>query len=125
MNLEDRAIERAETDAMSQRENRPFISSYESRGSISRMETQREDGYTGMERHPTALSRIETHRGQHASTVGGTFNSRTISRQSKALPAFGAGKPYPPPLPEREGYVVEFDGPQDPIHAQNWSNMKK
>lgn len=44
---------------------------------------------------------------------------------SKLLPAFGAGKPYPPPLPEREEYVVEFDGPKDPMHAQNWPFRKK
>jgi DHA1 family multidrug resistance protein-like MFS transporter len=37
----------------------------------------------------------------------------------------GAGKPFPPPLPDREEYVVEFDGVDDPLHAQNWPMSKK
>lgn len=37
----------------------------------------------------------------------------------------GLGKPYPPPLPEREEYVVEFNGPDDSLHAQNWPMKKK
>jgi DHA1 family multidrug resistance protein-like MFS transporter len=41
------------------------------------------------------------------------------------MPNFGAGKPFPPPLPDREEYVVEFDGPDDPMHAQNWPLRKK
>jgi DHA1 family multidrug resistance protein-like MFS transporter len=41
------------------------------------------------------------------------------------MPNFGGGKPFPPPLPEREEYVVEFDGPNDPLHAQNWPLKKK
>ncbi|POR32931.1 Putative transporter, partial [Tolypocladium paradoxum] len=58
-------------------------------------------------------------------TVGGGPRSRTSTRPSRPLPAFGAGKPFPPPLPEQEEYVVEFDGPDDPLHAQNWPLRKK
>jgi MFS transporter, DHA1 family, multidrug resistance protein len=47
------------------------------------------------------------------------------SVQEKPLPNFGAGKLYPSPLPEEEDYVVEFDGPNDPLHAQNWRLGKK
>lgn len=79
-----------------------------------------------LERHPTALSRIQTARDQHATTVGSHPDGRSVSRASrKPLPAFGAGKPYPPPLPDQEEYVVEFDGPNDPLHAQNWPLRKK
>ena len=78
-----------------------------------------------LENHPTALERIETHRSQHSTTVGSSIRSRTKSKKDKPLPNFGAGKPYPPRLPEQEEYVVEFDGPQDPMHAQNWSMNKK
>ncbi|KAI8715730.1 hypothetical protein NCS52_01081300 [Fusarium sp. LHS14.1] len=88
---------------------------------ISRISTQRD-----LERHPTALSRIATARSQHNATVGSGVRSRTSSRASRhPLPAFGAGKPYPPPLPEQEEYVVEFDGPDDPMHSQNWPLKKK
>ncbi|KAI0025101.1 major facilitator superfamily transporter [Xylariomycetidae sp. FL0641] len=77
-----------------------------------------------LERHPTELSRIHTARSQHSATVGRSLTGK--SRDSRRpLPAFGAGKPYPPPLPDQEEYVVEFDGPDDPYHAQNWSLKKK
>lgn len=69
-----------------------------------------------------ALSRIETQRYQHALTVGESVRS-WASRAS--LPPFGGGKPYPPPLPAREEYVVEFDGPDDPLYPQNWSLGRK
>ncbi|KAG6036631.1 hypothetical protein E4U41_005600 [Claviceps citrina] len=91
------------------------------RSNMSRVPTQ-----SDLERHPTELSRIATARSQHSNTVGGGLRSRTASRASrKPLPAFGAGKPYPPALPEREEYVVEFDGPHDPLCSQNWPMRKK
>ena len=88
---------------------------------MSRITTQND-----LERHPTALSRIATQRSQHQSTVGSGLRSRASTRADrKPLPPFGAGKPYPPPLPEREEYVVEFDGLKDPLHSQNWPLRKK
>jgi DHA1 family multidrug resistance protein-like MFS transporter len=83
------------------------------------------------ERDPEAIRRIETHRSQHAGTVGtAQLPSRltqTLSRRrtEKPLPNLGAGKPFPPALPDREEYVVEFDGVDDPLHAQNWPMKKK
>lgn len=75
-----------------------------------------------LERHPTALERITTHRTQHLGTVG----SFAIDRKDKSQwPSFGGGKPFPPTLPKREEYVVEFDGHDDPMHPQNWSSNKK
>ncbi|KAJ8125195.1 hypothetical protein O1611_g8445 [Lasiodiplodia mahajangana] len=77
-----------------------------------------------LERHPTELSRIHTALSQHESTVGRDPHSRRRD-SAKPLPAFGGGKPLPPPLPDREAYVVEFDGPDDPYHPQNWPLKKK
>ncbi|KAJ5546097.1 MFS general substrate transporter [Penicillium frequentans] len=68
------------------------------------------------------LSRIETQRLQHQLTVGESVKSRA---SKTPLPAFGDGKPYPPPLPNREDYVVEFDGPNDPMYPKNWPTMTK
>jgi DHA1 family multidrug resistance protein-like MFS transporter len=77
-----------------------------------------------LERHPTVLSRIQTAKSQHAGTIGRVFTTR--SREAKTpLPEMGLGKPYPPQLPEKEDYVVEFCGPDDPLHAQNWPMRKK
>lgn len=86
---------------------------------MSRLNTQAD-----LERHPTMLSRIQTARSQHAGTIGKGLTSK--SRDSRRpMPEMGLGKPYPPPLPEREEYVVEFVGPDDPLHAQNWPMRKK
>jgi len=83
------------------------------------MSTQRD-----LERHPTVLERIQTSKSQHAGTVGRSVTGK--SRESRRpLPEMGLGKPYPPLLPERDEYVVEFDGPDDPLHAQNWPMKKK
>ncbi|KKA30791.1 hypothetical protein TD95_004954 [Thielaviopsis punctulata] len=87
---------------------------------LSRVSTQPE--------HPVELSRIQTHRSLHSETVGRSrTQTSTLSRRrsQKPLPAFGAGKPYPPALPDQEEYVVEFDGPDDPLHAQNWPLSEK
>ncbi|PTB74188.1 MFS general substrate transporter [Trichoderma longibrachiatum ATCC 18648] len=89
------------------------------RRNMSRISTQND-----LERHPTALSRIATQRSQHVNTVGGSIRSESRASR-KPLPAFGGGKPYPPLLPAQEEYVVEFDGPDDPLHAQNWPIRKK
>ncbi|KAL7930085.1 major facilitator superfamily domain-containing protein [Trichoderma chlorosporum] len=93
-------------------------------GSVFRRNMSRVSTQNDLERHPTALSRIATQRSQHVNTVGGSI--RTESRASrKPMPAFGGGKPFPPLLPAQEEYVVEFDGPNDPLHAQNWPLKKK
>lgn len=84
---------------------------------ISRINTSRD-----LERNPTVLSRIHTQRSQHLGTVGRSITSR---QSKKPLPGFGNGREYPPPLPGIEEYVVEFDGPDDPLHPQNWPVKKK
>ncbi|KAK3344435.1 major facilitator superfamily domain-containing protein [Lasiosphaeria hispida] len=84
---------------------------------MSRMPTQND-----LERHPTELSRIHTQRSIASATVGRGPKSRESRRP---LPAFGAGKEYPPLLPDQEAYVVEFDGPDDPLHGQNWPIRRK
>jgi MFS transporter, DHA1 family, multidrug resistance protein len=54
---------------------------------MSRLPTQRDD-VVDLERHPTALSRIQTARSQHSATVGASLRSRTATRHSKTpLPA--------------------------------------
>lgn len=73
-----------------------------------------------LDRHPTAVGRIEQHRLQHIQTVG-----TSKVPEGYVFPEFGGGKPYPALLPEREEYVVEFSGHDDPRHAQNFTMKKK
>ncbi|KAI0407898.1 major facilitator superfamily transporter [Xylaria palmicola] len=86
--------------------------------SIGRIPTHHE-----LERSPTELSRVHTALSQHNSTVGRDPNSKNPDA-GKPMPAFGGGKSLPPLL-DREAYVVEFDGPDDPYHPQNWPLKKK
>jgi DHA1 family multidrug resistance protein-like MFS transporter len=142
-NKADEDLQRAEIDAQAQSSHynekptaeaeRPGTSATSSTGSSSSIDydpqfrrLQSRNTEVDLERHRTnmsqALSRIETQRLQHSMTVGESVKSR----QSKLpLPAFGAGKPYPPQLPNREDYVVEFDGPDDPMYPQNWPLKRK
>lgn len=78
-----------------------------------------------LSRRPTNLNnveleRINTYRLQHRSTVG---SGAPVPREGW-LP-MGAGKPYPPELPDPEQFVVEFTGADDPMHPQNWSLRSK
>lgn len=114
---EDAGIQRLPTASSSSSSASSSASVVREEMAMSRVNTQRD-----LERNPTALSRIETQRTQHSGTVGRSLKSR---ESKKPLPNFGGGKDYPPPLPEREAYVVEFDGPDDPLHPQNWPLKKK
>ncbi|CAI7602493.1 unnamed protein product [Penicillium bialowiezense] len=67
------------------------------------------------------LTRINTYRLQQKTTVGST---RGPIPRERWLP-MGANKEYPPLLPDSEGYVVEFDGANDPLHPYNWSLATK
>ncbi|KAL5333128.1 major facilitator superfamily domain-containing protein [Aspergillus crustosus] len=67
------------------------------------------------------LDRINTYRLQQHETVG---SSRSRIPREQWLP-LGAGKPYPPDLPNVEGYIVEFEGLDDPMHPQNWPMKRR
>ncbi|KAK9855888.1 hypothetical protein MYU51_001545 [Penicillium brevicompactum] len=43
-----------------------------------------------------------------------------LGQTSSPQLSFGQGRPHPPPLPDRDSYVVDFDGPEDPAFPQNW-----
>jgi MFS transporter, DHA1 family, multidrug resistance protein len=121
--LEIAEMEATETGEPIERRNTSHSDSSEEVLDIDRAPTQSEN-LAGMEQVETAMSRIQTIRSQHNSTVGETVRSR-LRESRKPLPPMGAGKPYPPSLPAREEYVVEFDGAQDPLHPQNWPMRKK
>ncbi|KAJ5826058.1 hypothetical protein N7474_003196 [Penicillium riverlandense] len=67
------------------------------------------------------LERINTYRLQHRSTVG---SGPGPAPREEWLP-LGAGKPYPPDLPDPEQYIVEFTDANDPLHPQNWPLRRK
>lgn len=67
------------------------------------------------------LDRINTYRLQQQETIG---SSRSRIPREHWLP-LGAGKPYPPDLPNVEGYIVEFEGGDDPMHPQNWPMKRR
>lgn len=75
--------------------------------------------------HPTELDRIATHRLWHSATVGGSRPNIAQRNTTMKTSTLGAGKPFPPTSYNVEDYLVEFDGPHDPIHPQNWPMKKK
>lgn len=108
-----------ESNGLSNRQTRPY-----SDLSLSGSNTSSDPDLEQMRTLSQYASRVGTLRIQHSYTVGET--NRTRSRASATpLPAFGGGKPYPPQLPAKEEYVVEFDGPDDPLHPQNWPMGRK
>lgn len=48
-----------------------------------------------------------------------------LQKLTTPLPTMGGGRPYPPLLPDRGPYEVQFDGPDDPIHPFNWAFRRK
>lgn len=120
LNEADREIEEAERDADPQRfggrrshdiERVVTASSVSTASSAAGHASRRTAGMSrvptqpDLERHPTALNRINTLRSQHTNTVGRHPTHKTRIASTRPLPNFGAGKPYPPALPEREEYV--------------------
>ncbi|KAK9378018.1 major facilitator superfamily domain-containing protein [Kockiozyma suomiensis] len=73
---------------------------------------------------PNLLQRVRTAISIASETIG-TPKQLEFTKSGQALPAFGGGKPFPPLVQNRESYVVEFDGPNDPIHPQNYALLKK
>ncbi|GLA74727.1 hypothetical protein AtubIFM55763_005973 [Aspergillus tubingensis] len=92
---------------------------------ISPIHTSDSDDYSDdhADEHPDSLelARINTYRLQQRATVGST---RGPEPRQEWLP-MGAGKEYPPSLPDPEKYVVEFDGADDPLHPWNWSILRR
>jgi len=71
---------------------------------------------------PNGVERQRT----HLSNYSNTAECALVGFTSKGeLPPFGGGKEYPPPLPHRDRYLVDFSGHNDPIHGQNWPLKKK
>lgn len=48
-----------------------------------------------------------------------------LQKLTTPLLPMGNGRPYPPKLPDRGPYEVQFDGPNDPIHPFNWGFWRK
>ena len=118
MDEADRELERAETQASS------LVSRRSSRYSAS---SHPDSIDKTVSHHPIHVERSHTHRQQHIHTVGSHADSRSLKTvQSRPLPKFGGGKPYPPEIPaEREAYVVDFESPTDPLHPVNWPTRTK
>ncbi|PYH79024.1 MFS general substrate transporter [Aspergillus uvarum CBS 121591] len=70
-----------------------------------------------------AISRIQSLRLTHESTVGSRRGSTRTPRE-QWLP-MGGGKEFPPLLPDPDRYVVEFLDEKDPMHPHNWPTRTK
>ncbi|OAG39876.1 hypothetical protein AYO21_05942 [Fonsecaea monophora] len=126
-----RDIIRAEVDANNDRHDTlSYIATHgpdierewsESDGSspVSRNVTHTYTNATQHTLHPVELERIARSRTQHQLTVGSRPSTGARRRSTATVQTLGAGKPLPP-KDNAEGYVVEFEGVDDPEHPQNW-----
>lgn len=86
-------------DQVSVRDFAPSLSRTMSRASISRTQSRRLAGAEGL------------------------YEAASLS--TEPLPPMGGGKEIPPMLPDQDPYMVEFDGPDDPLFPINWKLSKK
>lgn len=85
--------------------------------SKSEQQLSRDDTISSnVEQDTLAAKRPEAFDGQH---------DPTSSQEASSTLSMGAGKPYPQDLLDKDSYLVEFDGPSDPTHPQNWSMKRK
>lgn len=75
---------------------------------------------TQQDLHPLEIDRISRQRTQHQLTVGSRPSVAGRQRSTATVTTLGAGKPLPP-RDNSEGYIVEFEGVDDPEHPQNWA----
>lgn len=116
----DRQLEEAETQANEYMNNDSGLPEQRSNTRESRTL------HTNLSHHPTHVHRWQSQIIQHTHTVSASDAKRSKTVESRPLPEFGAGKDYPPePLAEREAYVVDFNGPDDPLHPHNWPRRTK
>lgn len=54
-----------------------------------------------------------------------SFDVRRSEDRKNGNWSIGAGRPFPPDLPDRERYLVDFDGPDDQSNPQNWPSITK
>lgn len=75
------------------------------------------------------LSRYESHvlslRSLSRRMMGTNKILENETTNDQSLPPMGGGHPYPPPLPNKEQYVVLFEGNDDPMHPHNYPLWKK
>lgn len=74
-----------------------------------------------LEREDSASARTQTDEYQNHNMSSETRNGNENRKLTSGYLSMGRGKPYPPELlGENEAYLVDFDGPDDPSHPQNW-----
>lgn len=110
---EDKASDKIADEAASREIG---LAEYDSSADSTPQHEQRQSACDSIE-----LQRINTYRLQQQQTVGSCQNRPP---KDQWLP-LGAGKPYPPSLPDPEDYIVEFEGANDPLHPQNWPIGKR
>lgn len=74
---------------------------------------------------PLAPSNASVARTLSRKLTGAEDLYKEASLSDAPLPKMGGGKPYPPELPDRDPYSVEWDGPDDPEFPHNWNLRRK
>jgi MFS transporter, DHA1 family, multidrug resistance protein len=129
MSSEDRRLSAAEEDA-----SEHFHRDQTEASPISRTPSRpRSSSKPHCDQDKQSIYRVETKDIQQTSTkrtpdwYEGTLESRvpSINGSTGESPSSGTDMTLPRQLPDLEDYIVEFDGPDDPTHPQNWPSNKK
>lgn len=92
--------------------------------SVQSFPVSRTSTHDDVERNPYLCIRSQALSGHDCNK--NDSNVTIQGRESRvSLPDSGLVKWYPPPLPDPNLYLVDFNGPDDPMHAQNWPMKKK
>ncbi|KAI6251304.1 hypothetical protein HI914_00010 [Erysiphe necator] len=92
--------------------------------SVQSVPVSRTSTHDDVERNPYLCIRSQALSGHDCNK--NDSNVTIQGRESRvSLPDSGLVKWYPPPLPDPNLYLVDFNGPDDPMHAQNWPMKKK
>ncbi|CAN6622758.1 polyamine transporter 1 [Trichomonascus vanleenenianus] len=90
------------------------------------------DEFTDLEGQTNALRRTATgassqiEQSQHElDAIARVLTAPSSSGEKGPLPKMGGNKDYPPELPDRTPWRVEWDGPDDPTFPHNWPIKKK
>lgn len=95
------------------------LQSNENRNSINEEEGSDFDEMSRIESH------VESSRRLSRRLTGAEDLIQKANSTNEPLPSMGGGRDYPPPLPDRDPYIVGYDGPDDPTHPHNWHLGKK
>jgi DHA1 family multidrug resistance protein-like MFS transporter len=81
--------------------------------------------YADEENGMQLIRRTTTQTSNEEDVISRILTGGSRKKDNTPLPKMGGGREYPPDLPDRDAWRVDFDGPDDPIFPHNWAIKRK